>query len=235
MVMELVAPITFIATFLKAPLSPLGTKPAFKDTTTFLAALFLTHYANRAVISPLRTPSRSRAHVLVTSVGIAFNTVNGFLMGAFLSSPEARYLTLTAFSRWTFWLGIAMWSFGFVGNVLHDEVLLNIRRDRKRKAKQAEGKDKDKDGKDNGGKEHYAVPYGYLFRYISFPNYFCEWIEWAGFALAASDGDFTTPPWLFLYGELFTMAPRAWRGHQWYQRKFPDYPKERKVVIPFIF
>jgi len=227
MIMELVSPITFITTFMKAPLATststglTGSHPA-----TFLAGLFITHYTNRALISPLRTPSRSRAHISVTVAGMVYNLCNGFLVGAYLSSSEGISATSTALSRWTFWLGIALWSFGFVGNAVHDEVLLNIRRNQKRKGKQQEGKE--------SKKEHYAIPYGYLYRFISYPNYLCEWIEWVGFALAASPGNFTTPPWLFVFAEVMVMTPRAWRGHQWYHHKFPEYPKERKAIIPFI-
>jgi len=33
---------------------------------------------------------------------------------------------------------------------------------------------------------HYAIPHGGLYTLVSFPNYLCEWVEWFGFALAAS-------------------------------------------------
>lgn len=224
--MEIVSPISFITTFARAPLSPAGIHPPLSHPSTFLAGLFLTHYTNRAILSPLRTPSRSRSHISVTISGILFNLCNGFLMGAYLTSPAGVAAANTALSRKSFWIGIALWSFGFVGNIVHDEVLLNIRRNQKRKAKQPEGK---------AGKEHYSIPVGYLYGFISYPNYFCEWIEWLGFALAACPTDFITPPWLFFAGEVIVMLPRAWRGHQWYHQKFTDYPKERKVVIPFLF
>ena len=70
-----------------------------------------------------------------------------------------------------FWPGVALWFAGFVGNIVHDEILLNLRR------KTMHGPD---------GKPHYAIPYGYLYRWVSYPNYLCEWVEWAGFALAAA-------------------------------------------------
>ena len=64
------------------------------------------------------------------------------------------------------------------------------------------------------------------------------------FALAASPppsfasvGAFVatvSPPWLFFFNEVWLMLPRAYKGHKWYHGKFPDYPKERKVVIPFL-
>jgi 3-oxo-5-alpha-steroid 4-dehydrogenase 1 len=30
------------------------------------------------------------------------------------------------------------------------------------------------------------------------------------------------------------LIPRAFQVHRWYQAKFPDYPSERKVLIPFV-
>ena len=243
--MELVSPLTFVYTYVRSPLSPLGfgTSPplSIHNPSAVLAGLFLIHYANRAVLSPLRTPSRSKTHLIVVLAAILFNCVNGPLVGAYLSSPESHFYLTGAYQRPRFWLGILMWAAGYVGNVVHDEILLNIRR--KKQAEDA-GKTSEQIEKEKEKGEHYGIPHGLLYKYISYPNYFCEWIEWIGFALAASPlpsfeglGPFLetiTPPFLFLVAELVTMIPRAVRGHQWYQKKFPGYPKERKAVVPFL-
>lgn len=245
--MEAVAPISFLYAFYRSPLSPsnFGQPPelVWSNPSAFLAFLFLVHYLNRAFVSPLRTPSRSKSHLSVPLSAISFNVVNGSLMGAYLSSPVAAQFLEGAFSRPLFWVGVGLWAIGLAGNILHDEILLNIRRSAK-----AKGKGRAHDDDDNNGKnkqEHYAIPYGYLYKYISYPNYFCEWLEWFGFALAASPVpsfasiasfvETITPPFLFVYSEVLLMIPRAYRGHKWYHNKFPDYPKERKAVIPFLF
>jgi 3-oxo-5-alpha-steroid 4-dehydrogenase 1 len=167
---------------------------------------------------------------------VIFNIANGALMGTYLSSPTASAFLAGAFSRPSFWAGVILWACGFAGNILHDEVLLDIRRKSKAKGKRNENK---------LGKEHYAIPHGYLYRYISYPNYFCEWSEWFGYALAAAPLPAfmsltetmrtVQPPWLFLWAEVLLMIARAYKGHQWYHKKFPEYPKERKAVVPFIF
>ena len=245
MVMELVSPFAFVYTYLRSPLSPLtfGTSPPLgvENPSAALACLFLTHYLNRAILSPLRTPSRSKSHAIVIIAGIVFNIVNGPLLGAYLSSPEGLSYLAGAYQRPHFWLGVLMWAVGFVGNIVHDEILLNIRR--KKQAEDAK-KTPEQTAKEKK-REHYAIPHGLLYKYISYPNYFCEWMEWLGFALAASPlpsfeswAAFLatiTPPFLFFLAEVVTMMPRAVRGHQWYHTKFPNYPKERKAVIPFIF
>lgn len=154
-------------------------------------------------------------------------------MGAYLSSPAAASFLSRAPAQPRFWLGLFMWIFGFAGNIIHDEMLLNLRR----------GKNV-QDTKGKGEKPHYSIPRGLLYEYVSFPNYFCEWIEWTGFALAAAPiPTFTSgnalfqtlsPPWLFVLAEILVMLPRAWKGHKWYRTRFPNYPRNRKVVIPYI-
>ncbi|KAI0079256.1 hypothetical protein K474DRAFT_1705748 [Panus rudis PR-1116 ss-1] len=248
-VMELVSPISFCYAFLQSPLSLThnGSPPplSFSHPPTLLAALFLVHYLNRAIISPLRTPSRSKSHISVPLAAVAFNITNGSLMGAYLSSTAAEKFLQGAFERPLFWVGVGLWALGFVGNILHDEILLNIRRSAKAKGKAKADEDDDNNGKSKSKQEHYAIPHGYLYELISYPNYFSEWVEWAGYAFVAAPlPSFTslssflttvTPPYLFLFAEFFTMIPRAYKGHKWYHARFPDYPKQRKAVIPFLF
>jgi len=254
--MEIVSPISFTAVYLLAPFSPSGEPPPLNHTSSILAALFVVHYINRAVVCPLRSPGRSRTHFIVVFAAILFNLVNPPLMAAFLSAPETypkpfhhdrklqfpsllaqmqdlldgglnrlsgNYANQAHEPSWTdptFLLGITLFLLGFVSNIFHDEILHKLRRDT------PPGSD---------GKPTYAIPHGYLYEYISFPNYFSEWIEFIGFAIAASPRWEYTPPWMFVGAELMTMLPRAYNGHQWYLQRFPDYPKDRKIVIPFVF
>ncbi|KAJ7094022.1 hypothetical protein B0H15DRAFT_150227 [Mycena belliarum] len=243
-VMELVSPTFFLYALFRGPSAG---PPALTSQHGILALAFLLHYLNRALISPLRTPSRSKAHISVPLAAAAFNTLNGSLMGSFIAAPAAPA------PRVYFVAGLALWAFGFAGNVAHDEILANIRRRARAKPKTAPG-------------EHYAIPHGLLFRFVSFPNYLCEWIEWLGFALAADPRlaqallggtlfsgasreaavtalrgpaaaflPLVSPPWVFLIAEIAIMFQRAYRGHRWYQSKFGDnYPKERRIVVPFV-
>ncbi|KAK7462225.1 hypothetical protein VKT23_007829 [Stygiomarasmius scandens] len=258
MVMEIVSPLMFMYTFLFSPLSP-GNTASMKQK--ILAAAYLIHYANRAIVSPLRTPSRSKAHVVVPMSGILFNIFNGSLLGTYVASTTTRdYLNSIGT---VFYVGLALWAAGFVGNIIHDEILLNLRRKVKANAEREDTTEDSSTRKDKG--EHYAIPYGLLYKYISYPNYFCEWMEWLGFALAASPvprisiqvisatlaskeaflaflygppasfASTLTPPWIFLLNEVVLMFPRAYKGHQWYHERFGEsYPKDRKIVVPFV-
>lgn len=256
--MESFSFVGFAYTFLSSPLSPKlsGSSPplTLSHPPTLLAALYVVHYLNRSLISPLRTPSRSKSHLGVVFSAISVQLVNGSLLGAYLSSPAAQRFLANAYGKPLFWIGIGMWALGMVGNVLHDEVLLDIRRKASAKGKsRVKGNDDDRNnGKDKQQQQqqqeqqhhYYAIPHGYLYTFISYPNYLCEWVEWIGFALAAAPLPSLTsfsqllatlsPPWLFVAMEVLTMLPRAYRGHQWYRARFPDYPRERKAILPFI-
>ena len=190
--MEIVAFPIFGYAFLTSPLSAktFGSPPplTLSHPPTFLAGLYIIHYINRAIISPLRTPSRSKSHIIVPLSAVGFHMANAFLMGAYLSSPLADVYLQGAFKQPRFWVGVAGWAAGFVGNIVHDEILLNIRRNAK-----AKGKAREDDNNGKNKQEHYAIPHGLLFKYTSFPNYFCEWFEWFAFALAAAPvPDFTS-------------------------------------------
>lgn len=112
-------------------------------------------------------------------IALVFNILNGTLMGTWLGGRTSHLTTKTgavpeaAMGTVLFWSGIALWSAGFVGNLISDEILYNLRRP----------------GKDGKKKPRYSIPQGFLysrpFGGISFPAYFCEWVEWLGFALAA--------------------------------------------------
>ncbi|XP_076972935.1 3-oxo-5-alpha-steroid 4-dehydrogenase 1 isoform X2 [Tamandua tetradactyla] len=71
---------------------------------------------------------------------------------------------------------------------------------------------------------------GGLFEYVTAANYFGEVIEWFGFAIASwsiQGMAFAVFTFSFLLG-------RAKQHHQWYLEKFEDYPKCRKILIPFL-
>ncbi|KAG7087909.1 hypothetical protein E1B28_011958 [Marasmius oreades] len=188
MIMEIFSPICCTLSFLAAPLSmpvltPTSQLPLYPGQKVLLG-LFLVHYGNRAIISPLRTPSRSKAHISVPFASILFNVVNGSLMGTYLNSPQARIWLAGKEKEWWWWAAITLWAAGFVGNIAHDEILFNLRR--KTKGQSDKKNDDAKPGQPKQQGEHYAIPYGLLYKYITFPNYFCEWLEWLGFAIAAS-------------------------------------------------
>jgi len=80
------------------------------------------------------------------------------------------------------------------------------------------------------GETGYKVPRGWLYEYVTCPNYLGEIIEWLGFALAT----WSLPGLAFALYTAANVGPRAFAHHRWYRERFPDYPKHRKVLIPFL-
>ncbi|KJZ74405.1 hypothetical protein HIM_06215 [Hirsutella minnesotensis 3608] len=193
-----------------------------------LAGLFVIHYAYRAVLFPLLQPSMAPIHVFVWASAIGFQVLNGTCLGAWLAAYGPT--TAAAWSAQTplpqFALGLLVFYAGLAANYFHDEELREIRR-RKARRDQAKG------GKQRGG-GHYEIPQAGLFRYVLFPHYLCEWIEWAGFLMAA--GWTCAPAWAFLVNEVCSMLPRAVRGKAWYVERFgADKVGGKWAVIPGVW
>lgn len=81
------------------------------------------------------------------------------------------------------------------------------------------------------GETGYKIPRRGAFAWVSAPNYLGEILEWVGFAIAAQ----TLASWAFVAFTIANLAPRAFANHRWYREKFPDYPKTRKALIPFVW
>ncbi|MBK7956741.1 MAG: DUF1295 domain-containing protein [Bacteroidetes bacterium] len=81
------------------------------------------------------------------------------------------------------------------------------------------------------GDNKYYIPRGFLYRYISSPNYFGEMIEWIGFAVMS----WSPAAAVFALWTIANLLPRAFANHRWYQEKFEDYPKERKAIFRLLF
>jgi steroid 5-alpha reductase family enzyme len=76
----------------------------------------------------------------------------------------------------------------------------------------------------------YQIPYGGLFNKISCPNFFGEMVEWLGFAILC----WSLPALSFFIWTLCNLLPRALDHHRWYKKQFPDYPADRKAVVPYL-
>ncbi|KAH8592790.1 3-oxo-5-alpha-steroid 4-dehydrogenase-domain-containing protein [Bisporella sp. PMI_857] len=196
-----------------------------------LGGLFVIHYAYRAIIGPLIAPSMAPISPLVWLFAISFQLFNGLSIGGWLGAygPTTRldWKANNAFGGARFGLGLIIWALGLIGNIWHDDELREIRRAAARKQKKQE------DNKGEGVEKVYMIPQNGLFRWIFYPHYLLEWIEWSGFWLMAGRG--CTPARNFLVNEMATMAPRALQGKKWYEGKFGKEKTEgRKALIPGI-
>lgn len=182
--------------------------PEEKDALSWiLIALWGIHYVNRVLIFPFRLKTKGKKMPLMIAISaMFFNLINGFVNGYFIGFVEGKSGSVLTIIPI---LGIILFFVGYTINQLADSKLIALR----------------KEG--NG----YQIPKGWLFDYISCPNHFGEIIEWIGFALAA----WSLPALSFAVWTFCNLAPRAYNHHSWYLEHFPNYPKNRKIVLPGIW
>lgn len=75
-----------------------------------------------------------------------------------------------------------------------------------------------------------SFPLTNLFNFVSCPNYTYEFISWIGFTLMTS----CLPAALFAFAGMYQMTVWAIGKHKNYKKEFPNYPKNRKAIIPFV-
>ena len=184
----------------------------FQDISSPVAVillLFTAHYLHRSLIFPLFLRTKGKQMPLVVALSaMAFNTMNGFLFGYYFSH-FAEYP-----SDWLqdprFVCGLLLFCFGAWVNIRTDYQLIRLRAP---------------------GETGYKIPQGGWFKYLSCPNHFGEILEWTGFALLT----WSLPGLAFAVWTFANLAPRAVAHHRWYREFFPDYPKERRAFLPFVW
>lgn len=170
--------------------------------------LWLSHYIYRTLIYPFRQSGKEKPYpVLLVVMAFIFNCMNGYINGYGVFHIY-EYENSWLFS-WQFIVGIILFLTGFLINKTADEKLRNMR---------------------SVTPEGYKMPEGWLFNYISSPHYFGEIVEWAGWAVMT----WSLPGFAFFIFTFANLFPRAISSHKWYKAKFPDYPQDRKAIIPFL-
>ena len=75
-----------------------------------------------------------------------------------------------------------------------------------------------------------GIPRGFGFSLVSCPNYTFEILAWASLSVMTG----LVSMWIFTVLGGSVMCVWALKKHKRYRREFPDYPKSRKAVIPFV-
>jgi protein-S-isoprenylcysteine O-methyltransferase Ste14 len=187
----------------------LGSAP--KNLTAFaFLVLWEAHYIHRAFIYPFQiADGRKKMPVVVILMGFIFNCGNAYLNGAYLFSLSGGY-TRDWLADPRFIAGTALFLLGYTLNRRADRALRKLRAP---------------------GEMGYKIPRGGLFERVSCPNYLGEIVEWSGWALAT----WCLPGLSFAVWTFANLAPRARAHHRWYRSNFPDYPPERKALIPGVW
>lgn len=251
---ELVGPINLIYILYSLPprLHPLSTSTTTISPATglfgtglpitheIMGLLYVLHYVNRAIITPLFVaPSMSPIHPLVSLSMASFQFMNSASIGGWLcydaqrrvidpSIPNSPAL-LNLFSV----IGMCLFITGLGGNITAEWHLFELRRGAAKRKAKSEGKAKITYDK------VYVVPEAKgLYKYVLHPHYSLEWMEWTGYwVLGGAWGMGWTWPGsaaaLFVLNEMASMTPRAVDGLKWYEKKFGKRAVgRRKAVVP---
>lgn len=174
-----------------------------------LLAVWQAHYVHRTFIYPFRIRSSGkRLPWAIALSGAVFNIVNAYVNARWISHLGAYTDAWLADPR--FIGGVLLFAGGLVLNIWSDTVLINLRRP---------------------GQTGYVIPDRGPHRLVAAPNYLGELIEWLGWALMT----WSLAGLAFALFTACNLVPRAVAHRRWYREKFPDYPPERKAMIPFVF
>eukprot|EP00271_Cylindrocystis_brebissonii_P003316 TRINITY_DN14145_c0_g1_i1.p1 TRINITY_DN14145_c0_g1~~TRINITY_DN14145_c0_g1_i1.p1 ORF type:complete len:266 (+),score=16.19 TRINITY_DN14145_c0_g1_i1:35-799(+) len=178
-------------------------------TSIVLIAIFELHYVQRAAIYPLRMKADGkRMPFLVAFLAFLFNVYNSYLQAFWIGHLASYPPDWLASPR--FVIGSFIFLCGFCVNVWADSVLISLRKC-------------SSDGS-------YKIPRGFLYEWVSCPNYLSEMVEWFGWALLT----WSSSGFVFFLYTIANLAPRALQHHSWYRNKFDDYPEGRKALIPYL-
>ncbi|MBI9107823.1 MAG: DUF1295 domain-containing protein [Spirochaetales bacterium] len=167
------------------------------------------HYIQRTFIYPLLlNKSSHRVPLLIILFSAVFNMINGYIIGWGIFIHPGLGIPRLISVR--FILGFSIFVAGFIINLVSDRILRNLR---------------------SPGETEYKIPQKGLFKYVCNPNYFGEILEWSGWALLT----WSPAAAAFLAFTAANLVPRAASNLKWYRKKFPDYPKKRRAIIPFVF
>ena len=168
-------------------------------------AMWQIHYVNRTLIYPFRIRTERHMPLYVASAGFFFNVLNAYVNARVVSHIGHYEISWLTDPR--FLLGMAIFVGGMSVNMHADNALLTLRKE---------------------GRPEYGVPQGSAYRYISCPNYLGEILEWMGWAVAT----WSLGGLAFCLFTAANLIPRARSNHQWYRQHFPDYPANRRALIP---
>ncbi len=199
---------------LPAVLVPLACWLASDRRAALVPALFLgmwlAHYVHRTFIYPLRMRmDGKRMPLVVVLLAVVTNCGIDWLnfYWIFFRAPEWGTDWLTSPQ---FLVGFALFWGGFVLNRHSDAVLRDLRAP---------------------GETGYKIPRAGAYRWVSAPNYLGELLAWTGWAIAT----WSLPGLAFALWTASNLVPRAVTNHAWYRETFPDYPPERKRLIPLVW
>jgi 3-oxo-5-alpha-steroid 4-dehydrogenase 1 len=209
--MEIMATVSFIYFYIQGP-------NANHPVPMIFAGLFLIHYANRGFYFPFNIRVHNGAKTsfswLVVASGVLVTSLHGYLNAQWYSR-FAEFLDWEWLSSPTCIAGLVIYEVGFWATIRCEYIMRHLR---------------DGDG-DSAPIVRYKIPQGFLFEYITSPQYFTELVAFFGWAVMT-----WSPAGAVIFCISFAnLVPRAVQSQAWYRQKFDNYPPERKILIPFVW
>jgi 3-oxo-5-alpha-steroid 4-dehydrogenase 1 len=151
--------------------------------------LFTVHYINRDIIYPCLLKTTTKVPLEIVLSAFTFTFANGYLqcVGAMRGRNGNVLMEV---------LGVAVFVLG---------MWVNIKSDRMMQAAKL------KVAREEGQQSKYIVIRGFLFEYVSAPNYLGEIIEWIGYFLVVRNFE----SFLFMVSTFCVLTPGAIKRHQW--------------------
>lgn len=208
--MEIPATVVFLFFFLQS-------RPeAWTTTTLVLAGIWLLHYGNRGWFFPLAIRAapgaRSSFSLMVMVMGMFVTAIHGYLHAMWFTE-YGNHLTPEWLTDPRFVIGLAIYALGLFLILTSESVMRHLR-----------------PPNPPADAPRYRIPYGFGFRWVSNPQYLGEIIAWTGFAVLT----WGLPGLMILLITASNLVPRALATHRWYREQFPDYPPERRALIPYV-
>jgi 3-oxo-5-alpha-steroid 4-dehydrogenase 1 len=178
--------------------------------------MWIGHYLNRGFLFPLRMRVAKGAtasfSLTVILVGWAVTALHGYFHAEYVTRLH-EYTT-----EWLhdprFVAGFTIYYVSYGLNLYSDSIIRNLRTREEIES----------------GVKTYRIPQGGLFRWVTNPSYLTELCAWAGFALCT----WSLAGVFVLVVSIGNLVPRAFATQRWYRQRFPDYPRERKALIPYL-
>ena len=111
---------------------------------------------------------------------------------------------------WCFWIAFLLFGFFEFMNLKTHMVLRDLR---------------------SPGSSERGIPKGWGFDQVSCANYLWETLAWIVFCVQAQ----VFSAYVFLAAAIYQMALWAIKKHKRLQKEFPDYPRNRNIMIPYVF
>ncbi|KAJ3306350.1 3-oxo-5-alpha-steroid 4-dehydrogenase 1 [Kappamyces sp. JEL0829] len=193
-----------------------------------VAYFYIAHYLYRSLVFPFAVAHSMKPQSIVVALcAFFFNALNGFNNAQGLAALQSTEWQLQQY------VGALLFLAGLFINYTSDLHLASLRanRDDKRSEKAA---------------QEYFIPHAGFFQLVSCANYWGEignrgLANPSGMVRLGSLGQHHRRLGLFalhhgyaVATDLGNLVPRALSTHAWYQKKFPDYPKSRKAVFPYV-